>query len=178
MVKNPSTNPGDPRHRASKPGSGRSPGEGNGNSLQYTCLENFKDRGAWWATLAGVANSQTGLSVDTHAHTCVSSERVRTTTAKHTFAKEMGIYLLPDDFGEFLLVLKNGPDEECLQGVPSNRRHILGGVRAGSQHLQLEHHFSRHTSVRMKMGSGCPREHPVFGGLCNSVPESIYTEYR
>ena len=41
--------------------------EGNGNSLQNTCLENFMDRGGWWATLHGVTKSQTGLS--THAHT-------------------------------------------------------------------------------------------------------------
>ena len=44
------------------PGSGRSPGEGNGNSLQYSCLENPMDRGAWWATVHGVAKSQTRLS--------------------------------------------------------------------------------------------------------------------
>ena len=37
------------------PGSGRSCGEGNGNPLQYSCLENFMDRGAWWATGHGVA---------------------------------------------------------------------------------------------------------------------------
>ena len=41
------------------PGSGRSPGEGNGNSLQYSCLENSLDRGAWRATVHGVAKSQT-----------------------------------------------------------------------------------------------------------------------
>ena len=41
------------------PGSGRSPGEGNGNPLQYSCLENPMDRGAWWATVHGVAKSQT-----------------------------------------------------------------------------------------------------------------------
>ena len=40
------------------PGSGRSPGEGNGNLLQYFCLENPMDRGAWWATVHGVAKSQ------------------------------------------------------------------------------------------------------------------------
>ena len=40
------------------PGSGRSPGEGNGNPLQYSCLENPMDRGAWWATAHGVAKSQ------------------------------------------------------------------------------------------------------------------------
>ena len=41
------------------PGSGRSPGEGNGNSLQYSCLENPMDRGAWWATVHGVTKNQT-----------------------------------------------------------------------------------------------------------------------
>ena len=41
------------------PGSGRSPGEGNGNPLQYSCLENPMDGGAWWATVHGVAKSQT-----------------------------------------------------------------------------------------------------------------------
>ena len=44
------------------PGSGRSPGEGNGNPLQYSCLENPMDRGAWWATVHGIAKSQTRLS--------------------------------------------------------------------------------------------------------------------
>ena len=39
------------------PGSGRSPGGGNGNPLQYSCLENPMDRGAWWATIHGVAKS-------------------------------------------------------------------------------------------------------------------------
>ena len=46
-------------------GSGRfPPGEGHGNPLQYPCLENPRDRGAWWATVHGVAESQTGLSID------------------------------------------------------------------------------------------------------------------
>ena len=50
---------GDP---GSIPGSGRSPGEGNGYPFQYSCLENSLDRGAWWATVFGVAKSQTQLS--------------------------------------------------------------------------------------------------------------------
>ena len=50
---------GDP---GSIPGLGRSPGEGNGNPLQYSCLENSMDRGAWWATVQGVAKSQTQVS--------------------------------------------------------------------------------------------------------------------
>ena len=44
------------------PGSGRSSGEGNGNPLQYSCLENPMDGGAWWATVCGVAKSRTRLS--------------------------------------------------------------------------------------------------------------------
>ena len=44
------------------PGLGRSPGEGNGNPLQYSCLENPVDRGAWWATVHGVAKGGTRLS--------------------------------------------------------------------------------------------------------------------
>ena len=50
------------------PGSGRSPGEGNGNPLQYSCLENPMDGGAWWATVHGVAKSWTRLSNFTHSH--------------------------------------------------------------------------------------------------------------
>ena len=52
-------NAGDP---GSIPGSGRSPGEGNGNPLQYSCLENPMDGGAWWATIHGVAKCRTRLS--------------------------------------------------------------------------------------------------------------------
>ena len=44
------------------PGLGRSPGEGNGNPIQYSCLENPMDSGAWWATVHGVEKSQTRLS--------------------------------------------------------------------------------------------------------------------
>ena len=43
------------------PGSGRSPGGGNSNPLQYSCLDNPMDRGAWWATVHGVTKSQTRL---------------------------------------------------------------------------------------------------------------------
>ena len=53
-------NAGDP---GSVPGLGRSPGEGNGNPLQYSCLENPMDRGAGWATSHGVAKSWTQLSI-------------------------------------------------------------------------------------------------------------------
>ena len=53
---------GDAGDMGSIPGSGRSPGGGHGNPLQYSCLENPMDRGAWWATVHGVAKSQAQLS--------------------------------------------------------------------------------------------------------------------
>ena len=52
------------------PGSGKSPGEGNVNSLQYSCLENPKDKGAWQSTIHGIAKSQMQLS-DLTACTCM-----------------------------------------------------------------------------------------------------------
>ena len=55
MVKNLPASAG---HKGSIPGSGRSPGLENGDPLQYSCLENSMDRGAWWATVPGVAKSQ------------------------------------------------------------------------------------------------------------------------
>ena len=57
VVKNSPVNPGDIRGMRSIPGWGRSPREGNGNPLQYSCLENHMDRGAWWATAHGVTKS-------------------------------------------------------------------------------------------------------------------------
>ena len=59
MVKNPPANSGDARDSDSIPGSGSSPGGGNGNPLQYSCLGNPMDRGAWWAIVHGAAKSQT-----------------------------------------------------------------------------------------------------------------------
>ena len=53
VVKNSPANARDVRDAGSIPGSGRFPGEGNGNPLQYSCLENPMDRGAWWATVPG-----------------------------------------------------------------------------------------------------------------------------
>ena len=59
VVKNPPTIAGDIRDVGSIPGSGRSPGGGHGNPLQFSCLENPMDRGAWQATVHRVAKSQT-----------------------------------------------------------------------------------------------------------------------
>ena len=78
MVKNPPANAGD---AGSILGSGISPGGGNGSPLQYSCLGNPMHRGAWWATVHGVAKSRTRLSpcvcvhmrarAHTHTHTSI-----------------------------------------------------------------------------------------------------------
>ena len=62
MVRNPSAKARDTEDVGSIPGSGRFPGGGNGNTLQYSCLENPMGRGAWWATVQGVAKSWKRLS--------------------------------------------------------------------------------------------------------------------
>ena len=62
MVKNSPANAGSMGDMGSIPGSGRSPGGGNGNPLQYSCPENPMDRGAWWVEVHGVTQSWTGLS--------------------------------------------------------------------------------------------------------------------
>ena len=61
-MKNLPANAGDRRGAGAIPGSGRFPGEGKSNSVQYSCLENPMYKGAWWATVHGVAKSQTWLS--------------------------------------------------------------------------------------------------------------------
>ena len=68
MVKNPPANAGDTGDIGLIPGSGRSPGGGHGNPLQYSCLENAMDRGAWWATVHGVTECKARLNrLSTHA---------------------------------------------------------------------------------------------------------------
>ena len=56
LVKNPPSNAVDAKDTGPTPGLGRPPRGGNGTPLQYSCLENSMDRGAWWATVHGVAS--------------------------------------------------------------------------------------------------------------------------
>ena len=63
MVKNLAANAGDIRDVSSISGLGRSPGRGHGNPLQYSCLENPMDRGAWWATIHRVAKESLSMHI-------------------------------------------------------------------------------------------------------------------
>ena len=67
MVKNPPATAGDAGHSDLTHGWGRSPGVGNGNPLQYTCLEKSMDRGAWWAAVHEAAESDMA-ELPTHSH--------------------------------------------------------------------------------------------------------------
>ena len=67
MLNNPPANAGDIKDTGWVPGSGRSPGGGNGNPLQYSYLENPLDRGAWWGTVPGVTESDM-TEVTEHAY--------------------------------------------------------------------------------------------------------------
>ena len=71
VVKNPPANAWNTGDLGSIPGLGRSPGGGNGNPLQYSCLGNPMDRGAWWATVHGVAKSQTWLGTHACTHSTI-----------------------------------------------------------------------------------------------------------
>ena len=73
IVKNHACNA---RHQGSSPGSESSPGEGNGYPLQYSCLENLMDRGAWLATVQGITTSWTQLRNRTCMHYCLEGMEV------------------------------------------------------------------------------------------------------
>ena len=89
----PARNSRDTRDTGLIPVSGRSPGVGNGNSLQCSGLENSIDRGAWWATVHGVAESQTQLST----HTTTTALRAWCTPCFH---------LLPSKLSSFIMYFK------------------------------------------------------------------------
>ena len=89
MVKEPACNAGVP---GSIPGSGRFPGEGDGNPLQYSCLENPMDWGACWATVHGVSKSWTQLS-DKHLYFQVSWDTSSFSAVRPVWAGEAGEHL-------------------------------------------------------------------------------------
>ena len=93
VVKNPPVNSGDVRDGGSIPGSGRSSGGGHGNLLQYSCLENPMDRGAWWASVHKATKSQTQLS--NLASNELSSQAIPFPPLSHHNSEDQGLRTSP-----------------------------------------------------------------------------------
>ena len=74
MVSNLLVDAGDSRDMGSTPGLGRPPGEVNDNPLQYSCRENYMNRGTWWATVHGVMKSWRQLNMGTEQNTTVKPQ--------------------------------------------------------------------------------------------------------
>ena len=104
VVKNLPANAEDTRDTSSIPGLGRSPGEGNGNPHQYSCLENPIDRGVWWATVHEVSKSQTQLS-DTQREQKNNSSSII----------DLNLFLI-FDFLEKLLIVTDGLASQFTTG--------------------------------------------------------------
>ena len=89
MVKNPPADAGDARDTGSIPGSGRTPGGGNGNPLQYSCLQNSMGRGGWWLQAAG-SQSRTEQVTE---HTCLVHSPLQVPLVTHS--SQIGDVFLP-----------------------------------------------------------------------------------
>ena len=110
VVKNLPVKAGDARDMGSVPGLGRSPGVGSNNLFQYSCLENYMGRGAWWATVHGAANSRTWLST---AHTCMrvrARAHTHTHTHTHTLFKQLPHSLNSAHFLESFLCIRHSSE--------------------------------------------------------------------
>ena len=98
MIKNPPANAGHIGDTGSIPGSERPLREGNGNPLQYSCLENSMDWGAWQATVHGVAKGQARLSMhthtETHTHTHIHTQYTYMYRYKHILGQNRLTYLV------------------------------------------------------------------------------------
>ena len=86
-INNLPANAGDTRDACSISGSGPAPGKGNGYIFQYSCLENFMDRGALWAIVHGAAKSQTRLSTHTDTHNQKSRQEPKNKTTKYKYTR-------------------------------------------------------------------------------------------
>ena len=88
-VKNLPANAGDVGDAGLIPGSGRSPGGGNGNPLQYSCLENSLGAGAWGAMVHGVAQSQTRPIAHTYTHTHTHTQAILVSFQPHLYTHNL-----------------------------------------------------------------------------------------
>ena len=134
VVKKPSANAG---HTGSIPGSGRSPGEGNGNPLQYSCLGNPMDRGAWWATVCGVTkvrhNWATNTSSSSQCQVC--------------FPNPLSLIFSPS--WHFPTFLSSSPTL-TRKTLPTLCCDSLKELPSGDEHCSEESYFPQICSVRLQ----------------------------
>ena len=126
VAKNLPASAGDARDASLISGSGRSPGEGNGNSLQYSCLENSIDKGAWWATVHEDPKSRTWLS--THATPPRAGDRIESIWShdvtwwwKQTFEVQLFIYF-PFPFRHFTISIYSLKKQKFHQRRQKNQK--------------------------------------------------------
>ena len=105
------------------PGLGRSPGEGNGNLRQYSCLENLMDRGAWWAPVHGVAKSQIRLNDFTHPLTQTMVEVMKVTETSSKDPMHVLLHSVPPTLQ---------PIDPCLRRrLPDTHKQVWGSLLWG-----------------------------------------------
>ena len=118
VIKNLPANEGDEREAVSIPGPGKSPGEGNGNKLQYSCLGNPTDRGAWWITIQEVTKSQTWL------RSCLyefwEETNIQSTAVSESYLKAQELTRMPPRYPGW-------PSEHCYPalGQPQPTSHTV-----------------------------------------------------
>ena len=133
MVKNPPANAGDAGYTGSIPGPGRSPGEGNSNPLQYSCLANPMDRGGWWTTV----------------HTVAKRVGHDLATAQFKFADDDGMYYCLNKSIHHLKTNKKAPIHNILT--------------YSTQSSSLSHYFTNHMTVNKPLISFENRLHETKG---------------
>ena len=153
MLKNLPVSAGDTRDVGSIPGSGRSPGGGNGNPLQYSHREKFMDRGAWPAIVHGVAKCQTQLSMHTHMVFPVVMYRCESWTIKKTESQRTDAFKLRSwrrlsrlprtAMKSNQLILKEINPEYSLEGLMPKLKlqyfgHLMGRADSLEKTLMLE----------------------------------------
>ena len=142
-------NVGDP---GSIPGLGRSPGEANGNPLQYSCLENPMDRGGWWATVHGIAKSGTRLSNFTSllhfAITCASWE------PQSCHGKEMSRRKVESQ--------KGGGSGGKATWTRTGDQQLPGGPLG----VAIDHQLGLHVRLATEHLSGCPISSSATSQCC------------
>ena len=120
LVKNPPASAGDIRDSGLILWSGRSPGEGNGNPLQYSCLENPMDRGAWWASVHKGRKESNRTEMTQHIHITGREQSFQQLTLE-----QMDIHMEKDEFGPLLHTMYKTASKQTNINIRANTIRLL-----------------------------------------------------